>query len=72
MNPFGKGSRKSFEAFWRRTSTGVSMESTFGKTIREAITLEFGSGALRVLGESQAWFRERVRRFLKEGGDPAF
>ena len=46
--------------------------STSGKTIREAITLEFGSDALRVLRESQAWFRERVRRFLKEGGDPAF
>ena len=181
MNPFGKGSRKSFEAFWRRTSTGVirtraprfatqpllrlyhyhdrsfgecmrkvalsksrigangyfkdfwfgnlegnlstrynvdqcaksryAINSTafqrtnnrtayvnwmlehkqainswyknpafvrdesiavHGKTIREAITLEFGSDALRVLRESQAWFRERVRRFLKEGGDPAF
>ena len=57
MNPFGKGSRKSFEAFWRRTSTSVSMVST---------------GALRVLSDSQAWFRERVHRFLKEGGDPAF
>ena len=42
------------------------------KAIREAITLEFGSGALLVLRESQAWFRERVHRFLKEGGDPAF
>ena len=41
-------------------------------SVREAITREFGTGALRVLGDSQAWFRERVRRFLKEGADPAF
>ena len=39
---------------------------------REAITIEFGPGALRVLSDSQAWFRERVRRFLEEGADPAF
>ena len=57
--------------YWFATITSASFK-VHGKTIREAITLEFGSGALRVLSESQAWFRERVRRFLKEGGDPAF
>ena len=41
-------------------------------SVREAIALEFGPSALRVLGDSQAWFRERVRRFLEEGADPAF
>ena len=50
----------------------AGIELVHGKTIREAITLEFGPGALLVLRESQAWFRERVHRFLKEGGDPAF
>ena len=59
---------------WYKNPAFVRDESiaVHGKTIREAITLEFGSGALRVLSESQAWFRERVRRCLKEGGDPAF
>ena len=59
---------------WYKNPAFVRDESiaVHGKTIREAITLEFGSGALLVLRESQAWFRERVHRFLKEGGDPAF
>ena len=59
---------------WYKNPAFVRDESiaVHGKTIREAITLEFGPGALLVLRESQAWFRERVRRFLKEGGDPAF
>jgi len=54
-------------AFVRDESVAVHAPS-----IREAITREFGPDALRVLRESQAWFRERVHRFLKEGGDPAF
>ena len=41
-------------------------------SIRKAITSEFGPSALQVLRESQAWFREQTRRFLEEGGDPAF
>ena len=59
---------------WYKNPAFVRDESiaVHGKTIREAITLEFGSGALRVLRESQAWFREQTRRFLEEGGDPAF
>ena len=59
---------------WYKNPAFVRDESiaVHGKTIREAITLEFGPGALRVLGDSQAWFRERVRRFLEEGADPAF
>ena len=41
-------------------------------SFRKAITQEFGPSALQVLRESQAWFREQTRRFLEEGGDPAF
>ena len=41
-------------------------------SIRKAITQEFGPSALQVLRESQAWFREQTRRYLEEGGDPAF
>jgi hypothetical protein len=59
---------------WYKNPAFVRDESiaVHAKAIREAITLEFGPGALLVLRESQAWFRERVHRFLKEGGDPAF
>ena len=59
---------------WYKNPAFVRDESiaVHGKTIREAITLEFGSGALRVLSDSQAWFREQTRRFLEEGGGPAF
>ena len=59
---------------WYKNPAFVRDESiaVHAPSIREAITREFGSDALRVLRESQAWFRERVRLFLKEGGDPAF
>ena len=67
LNDFVIGTSLAHADFMRDESIAVHAAS-----VREAITLEFGPGALRVLGDSQAWFRERVRRFLEEGADPAF
>ena len=67
LNDFVIGTSLAHADFMRDESIAVHAAS-----VREAITLEFGPGALRVLRDSQAWFRERVRRFLEEGADPAF
>ena len=57
---------------WYKNPAFVRDESiaVHGPSIRKAITLEFGSGALLVLRESQAWFRERVHRFLRRAATP--
>ena len=67
LNDFVIGTSLAHADFMRDESISVHAAS-----VREAITREFGPSALRVLGDSQAWFRERVRRFLEEGADPAF
>ena len=67
LNDFVIGTSLAHADFMRDESIAVHAAS-----VREAIARDFGPGALGVLGDSQAWFRERVRRFLEEGADPAF